>query len=206
MRGLISLSLLPLLASSAPTFSTETIHEGVAPLLSSANSVAVPDSYIVVFKKHVTEASASEHHSWVQDIHSAGETQRTELRKRGQFPITTDIFEGLKHTYNIAGDFLGYSGHFDDSVIEEVRRHPDVSTTPLINLASIACFLPSIPLLIWWKLPLSWWFLFVSMPSTKASIYIVGSLDGSCTWELQPCLPYFNYSWLLSIRLVSEFY
>ncbi|KAF7865271.1 hypothetical protein EAF04_006248 [Stromatinia cepivora] len=126
MRGLVSLSLLPLLASSAPTFSTETIHEGVAPLLSSANSVEVPDSYIVVFKKHVTEASASEHHSWVQDIHSTGEAQRTELRKRGQFPITTDIFEGLKHTYNIAGDFLGYSGHFDDSVIEEVRRHPDV--------------------------------------------------------------------------------
>jgi cerevisin len=126
MIGLISLTLLPLLASSAPTFSTETVHEGVAPLLSSANSVEVPDSYIVVFKKHVTEASATEHHSWVQDIHSAGEAERTELRKRGQFPITTDVFEGLKHTYNIAGDFLGYSGHFDDSVIEEVRRHPDV--------------------------------------------------------------------------------
>ncbi|KAM3083867.1 proteinase B [Clarireedia jacksonii] len=126
MLGLISLTLLPLLASSAPTLSTETVHEGVAPLLSSSNSVEVPDSYIVVFKKHVTEASATEHHSWVQDIHSAGENERTELRKRGQFPITTDVFEGLKHTFNIAGDFLGYSGHFDDSVIEEVRRHPDV--------------------------------------------------------------------------------
>jgi cerevisin len=126
MRGLIGFSLLPLLASSAPTFSTETIHEGVAPLLSSANSVAVPDSYIVVFKKHVTEASASDHHSWVQDIHGASEVQRTELRKRSQFPVTTEIFEGLKHTYNIAGDFLGYSGHFDDAVIEKVRRHPDV--------------------------------------------------------------------------------
>ncbi|KAF7935715.1 hypothetical protein BELL_0198g00090 [Botrytis elliptica] len=126
MRGIFSVSLLPLLVSAAPTFSTETIHEGVAPLLSSANSVEVPASYIVVFKKHVTAASASEHHSWVQDIHSNGEAQRTELRKRGQFPITTDIFEGLKHTYNIGSDFLGYSGHFDDSVIEEVRRHPDV--------------------------------------------------------------------------------
>ncbi|KAM0123616.1 hypothetical protein ACHAP3_010998 [Botrytis cinerea] len=124
MRGIFSVSLLPLLVSAAP-FSTETIHEGAAPLLSSANSVEVPASYIVVFKKHVTAASASEHHSWVQDIHSTGEAQRTELRKRGQFPITTDIFEGLKHTYNIGSDFLGYSGHFDDSVIEEVRKHPD---------------------------------------------------------------------------------
>lgn len=132
MRGLIGLTLLPLLASSAPTtFSTETIHEGAAPLLSSSNSEIVPDSYIVVFKKHVTEKSASDHHSWVQDVHSENENVRTELRKRSQFPITTDIFEGLKHTYNIAGDFLGYSGHFDDSVIEKVRRHPDVSSSEL---------------------------------------------------------------------------
>ncbi|KAE9365398.1 serine protease [Stipitochalara longipes BDJ] len=126
MRGLIGFSLLPLLASSAPTFSTETIHEGVAPLISSSNSVEVPDSYIVVFKKHVSEAAASDHHSWVQDIHINNENERTELRKRSQFPLTTDIFEGIKHTYNIAGSFLGYSGHFDDSVIEKVRRHPDV--------------------------------------------------------------------------------
>ncbi|KAL2062246.1 hypothetical protein VTL71DRAFT_6512 [Oculimacula yallundae] len=129
MRGLIGFSLLPLLASSAPTsssFSTETIHEGVAPLISSSNSVEVPDSYIVVFKKHVSEAAASSHHSWVKGTHAASESSRTELRKRSQFPITTDIFEGLKHTYNIAGGFLGYSGHFDDEVIEQVRRHPDV--------------------------------------------------------------------------------
>jgi cerevisin len=129
MRGLIVASLLPLLASAAPAFSTETIHEGVAPLLTSSNSEEVPDSYIVVFKKHVTEASASDHHSWVQDIHLESETQRTELRKRSQFPITDNIFEGLKHTYNIAGNFLGYSGHFDDEVIEKVRRHPDVSSS-----------------------------------------------------------------------------
>jgi len=126
MRGLIGFSLLPLLASSAPTFNTETIHEGAAPLLSASNAVEIPDSYIVVFKKHVSEAAATEHQSWIQDIHLESENQRTELRKRSQFPITTDIFEGIKHTYNIAGDFLGYSGHFDDSVIERVRRHPDV--------------------------------------------------------------------------------
>ncbi|KAI9046879.1 hypothetical protein LZ554_008957 [Drepanopeziza brunnea f. sp. 'monogermtubi'] len=129
MRGLISFSLLPLLASSAPTsssFSTETIHEGFAPLISSSNAVEVPDSYIVVFKKHVTEAAASHHCSWVKETHVESESARTELRKRSQFPVTEDIFEGLKHTYNIAGSFLGYSGHFDDSVIEKVRRHPDV--------------------------------------------------------------------------------
>ena len=137
MRGLVALSLWPLLASSAPTFSTETIHEGVAPLLSASNAEPVPDSYIVVFKKHVTEASASAHHSWVQDAHLDSENVRTELRKRGQSPLTDTIFEGMKHTYNIAGDFLGYSGHFDDSVIEKVRRHPDVSSSKVLFLTPL---------------------------------------------------------------------
>merc|ERR1711964_927207 len=79
-----SQSLLPFYSScvglSAPTsssFSTETIHEGVAPLISSSNSVEVPDSYIVVFKKHVTEAAASSHHSWVKGTHAASESTRT---------------------------------------------------------------------------------------------------------------------------------
>jgi cerevisin len=133
MRGLIALSL-PLLAAAAPSFSTETIHANVAPVLSSTNSEVVPDSYLVIFKKHVTESSAASHHSWVQDIHLSSENKRSELRKRSQFPITADIFQGIKHTYNIAGDFLGYSGHFDDSVIEQVRRHPDVSSPVLPQL------------------------------------------------------------------------
>jgi hypothetical protein len=130
MRGLIALSL-PLLATAAATYRTETIHEGAAPVLSSINSEVLPDNYIVVFKKHVSASSAAAHHSWVQDIHLSRENERTELRKRSQFPITTDIFKGIKHTYNIAGDFLGYAGHFDDEVIEKVRSHPDVSDPPV---------------------------------------------------------------------------
>jgi cerevisin len=125
---LIAVSLLPLAAYAAPTFSTETIHGDAAPVLTSITSEAIPDSYIVVFKKHVTESSASEHQSWVQTIHLSSENERIELRKRSQFPLTTDIFEGIKHTYNIAGGFMGYSGHFDESIVEKVRRHPDVST------------------------------------------------------------------------------
>ena len=144
MRGLVSLTLLPMLASSAPTFNTDTIHQDSAPLISSTNSVEVPDSYIVVFKKHVSDKAASDHHSWVQDIHAAGEIERMELRKRSQFPISTDIFEGLKHTYKIGAGFLGYSGHFDDSVIEKVRKHPDVSSIHPILVNLCVCLLQTI--------------------------------------------------------------
>jgi cerevisin len=127
MKGLLSLSVIPLLASASPVL-VSSIHNDAAPILSSTNAKELPDSYIIVFKKHVTDDGAAAHHSWVQDLHLQNKNTRTELRKRDQFPFSDTIFEGLRHTYNIAGSLLGYSGHFDDETIEQVRRHPDVST------------------------------------------------------------------------------
>lgn len=125
MKGILGLSLLPLLTVASPVMPS-TIHNDAAPILSSTNAVEVPDSYIIVFKDHVTPSSAAAHHSWVQDVHM----QHSELRKRSQFPFSGDVFAGLKHTFDIAGSFLGYSGHFDENVIETIRRHPDVKPLP----------------------------------------------------------------------------
>ncbi|KAF1816382.1 vacuolar serine protease [Eremomyces bilateralis CBS 781.70] len=120
--------LLPLLAAASPIVNVEigTIHKDAAPVISSVHSQEIPNSYMVVFKKHVKEEHIQAHQSWVQGIHTKGESTRMELRKRSQLPIVDEVFEGLKHTYNIPGSLLGYSGHFDDEVIEQVRRHPDV--------------------------------------------------------------------------------
>lgn len=126
MRGLLAFSLAAC-AAAAPAFNLETIHSGAAPILESANAEHIPNSYIIKFKKHVTESGASDHHSWIQKIHGSREEERLELRKRSQFPLVDDVFRGLKHTYKLGEDFLGYSGHFDDETIEQVRRHPDVS-------------------------------------------------------------------------------
>ncbi|KAI0509184.1 peptidase S8/S53 domain-containing protein [Xylaria bambusicola] len=128
MRAFIALSWVTA-ALAAPSFSYETIHHGAAPILSSTSAEEIPNSYIIKFKDHVTAASASEHHSWVQKIHGERENERMELRKRGQIPLiddVVDVFTGLKHTLKIGTGFLGYAGHFDDAVIEEVRKHPDV--------------------------------------------------------------------------------
>jgi cerevisin len=122
MRGILGLSLLPLLTVASPVMPS-TIHNDAAPILSSSNAIEVQDSYIIVFKDHVNSAAAAAHHSWVQDIHE----QHSELRKRSQFPFDGELFTGLKHTFDIAGSFLGYSGHFEENVIEAIRRHPDVS-------------------------------------------------------------------------------
>lgn len=136
MKQLLSLLILPFLASGSPVL-VDSIHNEAAPILSSSNAKELPNSYIIVFKKHVTDDVAAAHHSWVQDIHLENQITRTELRKREQFPFSGEAFEGLKHTYNIAGGLLGYSGHFDDDTIERVRRHPDVSSPTACQLVAV---------------------------------------------------------------------
>ncbi|KAK8208975.1 proteinase B [Zalaria obscura] len=126
MKGFFGLSVLPLLAAASPVYKTETIHSDAAPVISSVNAKEIKDSYIIKFKQHVTENLAAAHHEWVQDLHLNVQNSKMELRKRSQMPMADEIFEGLKHTYNIAGSLMGYSGHFDEDVIEELRRHPDV--------------------------------------------------------------------------------
>lgn len=127
MKSFLGLSILPLLAAGSPVI-VETIHNDAAPVISSSNAKEIPDSYMVVFKQHVSHAAAVAHHSWIQDLHLTSQVNKQELRKRS-FGFSEDtIFEGLRHTYNIPGGLLGYAGHFDQDVIEQVRRHPDVST------------------------------------------------------------------------------
>ncbi|GAB1311755.1 proteinase B [Madurella fahalii] len=125
MRGVIALSLAAC-AAAAPKVSFETIHGDAAPILSSANAETIPNSYIIKFKNHVSDDSVSAHQSWIQEIHTTREAERADLKKRGQIPLVDDVFRGLKHTYKIGQDFMGYAGHFDEEVIEQVRRHPDV--------------------------------------------------------------------------------
>jgi Peptidase inhibitor I9. len=163
MKGLFGLALLPLLAAASPMV-VDSIHRDAAPIISSTTSQEVSDSYIVVFKKHVDPSAAAAHHSWVQDIHT---TQgRTELKKRSLFGFESDAFLGMKHTFNVAGSLMGYAGHFHEDVIEQVRRHPDVSSSayPVLPastddeavtdfLCNRLSILRRTPLFTPWKLP-----------------------------------------------------
>ncbi|KAI9163973.1 Subtilisin-like proteinase Spm1 [Paramyrothecium foliicola] len=123
MRSVLALSVAAV--AQAATLGAETVHSGSAPVLGSVETEAIPDSYIIKFKDHVDDSAATDHHSWVQNIHDNGEQQRLELRKRSM-STSEDIFSGLKHTFKIGDAFKGYAGHFDESVIEQVRNHPDV--------------------------------------------------------------------------------
>lgn len=105
---------LPLLAAAKP------LREK-APLHAAQNGAHIADSYLIKFKDHLTQSLAVEHYNWVQDVHDSSML----LAKRSQMPMS-DAFSGLKHIYNMQG-LMGYSGHFDESVIDQVRMHPDVS-------------------------------------------------------------------------------
>lgn len=138
MKSFAILSALPLLVLGSPLLNIGTIHHEAAPILSSVEATEIPDSYMIVFKDHISHSAASVHHSWVQNIHSTSENSKNELRKRSQSPFLGNAFDGMKHTYSIAGGLLGYSGHFDEAVIEQIRRHPDVSCyVPLELLGAI---------------------------------------------------------------------
>lgn len=127
MHTFVAAVALSVVGVAQAGFSTETIHKESAPILSHVDAEVVPDSYIIKFKDHVNEAAANDHHSWIQSIHKDGEEERLELRKRSLGSSPVEAFAGLKHTYNIANGFKGYSGHFHESVIEKVRNHGDVS-------------------------------------------------------------------------------
>jgi Peptidase inhibitor I9 len=155
MRAFVAISLA-VAVGATPSFRVGTIHNGAAPLIEPSNADHVPNSYIVKFKDHVTEHRASEHHLWVQQVHGEREGERLELRKRGMTPLVDTIFEGIKHTYKVGtgSSFIGYSGHFDDQVIEQVRRHPDVSQALFSSFAFVLWLLqPSCRLL---ALPAAW--------------------------------------------------
>ncbi|KAJ4367720.1 proteinase B [Didymella sp. IMI 355093] len=126
MKYAYTMTALAALATASPMLQVGTIHNDAAPILSSTQSKEIADNYMIVFKKNVKHEHTKNHHEWVQSIHDKAQSDRMELRKRSQFPVTETLFEGLKHTYNIAGGIMGYSGHFDEDTIEAIRRHPDV--------------------------------------------------------------------------------
>jgi len=113
------------LTSASPMFETQVINRDAAPLLSSvsASEKEIPNQYIVVFKDNVSASAAEKHRDWVTATHHSA------LKKRSFLSDFTDSLwqpTGLKHTFELPS-FLGYAGSFDESTLDEIRKHPDVA-------------------------------------------------------------------------------
>jgi len=136
MKVALTAPFLALLSSitvsiASPIVDATIVDGQAAPLLSSTTATEVPNNYIVVFKKNVDGAAAQAHQSWVQEAHGASIAA---LRKRSQIPlgpgeqaVDPEDLTGVKHVYNISDNLTGYSGAFDSSVIDAIRKHPDVA-------------------------------------------------------------------------------
>jgi cerevisin len=102
-----------------------TVNSG--PLTESPlQSHQLPDSYIVILKENLSPPATNEHLSWVRNLHSTRESLRPELRKRER--EEPQVFAGVKRTYTISGNPIGYSGNFDAGLIEEIRKSPEVNS------------------------------------------------------------------------------
>ena len=80
MKLAFSLSIvLPSLALT-PRDGRDVAHDGTS--LSVANGIQ--ESYIVVFRKDVTNSSVASHLEWVDEMHQPQEYLKSELRKRSR--------------------------------------------------------------------------------------------------------------------------
>src|SRR4051812_1270408 len=135
LMAILAATSAPVLVVASPILDSTVIAK--APLLSSlsASDHEIPNSYIVVFKKGVDSKTVDAHQNWIQETHASN------LRKRSQAPVgakpsgnflntvidDVETLTGLKHSFDIAGAFKGYSGAFDESTLDLIRSHPDVS-------------------------------------------------------------------------------
>lgn len=125
MRFTSALLLFPILAAASPLLHTSS-NDGIAPLIATADGATIADSYIIVLKKSLSRSQAEQHHQWAQGVHLESQQTKPDLKKRSLGSWLSGSYEGLKHTYDISGSFLGYSGHFDQNTLDQIRRHPDV--------------------------------------------------------------------------------
>lgn len=68
----------------------------------------IPDSWIVQLKEETSSQALDDHLSWLSTA-----------------PREVTSFSGAERKYNFAG-FVGYSGQFDSSTVEQIRARPEV--------------------------------------------------------------------------------
>jgi hypothetical protein len=83
-----------------------------APVLASSTSQTIDEHYIVVLKPGLAAHHKQQHHQWVQLL----QTEKNAGKK------------GFKHAFDVGnvGIVHGYSGHFDNAMLAEIRKHEHV--------------------------------------------------------------------------------
>jgi oryzin len=111
--------IIGFLAAAAP-------FVAAAPLAPREESTDIPGKYLVQLKPNTDIASIAAHHNKVREIHA-----RNLARRDGQ-----DESAGKEREFQL-GDFVGYSGSFDDATVEELKALPEVCALCLSAASSL---------------------------------------------------------------------
>ncbi|KAK3712697.1 proteinase B [Vermiconidia calcicola] len=88
-------------AASASPVMLHSIYNDAASIISLTNGQKISNSYVIMFKKHVTQSLlAVEHYDWVNDLDITTQNWTTELEKSSQSPPADEIFNCLRHTHS----------------------------------------------------------------------------------------------------------
>ncbi|KAI8979524.1 serine protease [Mycotypha africana] len=108
-------------ASAVPMMNPTSFSEGesVAPLYTPIETEAVRGSYIVVLKESLSATQIGDHAEWISAL-AAGQS----FNRADYLSETEDI--GINHVYDMP-NFKGYSGKFDQKVLEAIRQSDEVA-------------------------------------------------------------------------------
>ena len=121
--SLIASALLVSTLANAKPLSYQDANNNLAPLYLSPEAEVIAKSYIVVLKNHLSVDDIKEHAGWIKSISSSSESSRQKLSDWLNPHAAT---AGIEHVYDTP-NLKGYSGKFDDNVLEAIRQSEDVS-------------------------------------------------------------------------------
>lgn len=128
--SLIASALLVATLANAKPLSYQDADNTMAPLYISPEAEAIANSYIVVLKDHLGASEIKKHASWINSIASVNNKQNRHKINDWLSPHTAAA--GIEHVYDTP-NLKGYSGKFDDYVLEAIRQSDDVSISKTSN-------------------------------------------------------------------------
>ncbi|KAI9481646.1 MAG: serine protease 1 [Benjaminiella poitrasii] len=122
--SLIASALLVSTLASAKPLSYQDPNNLVAPLYVSPEAEIIQDSYIVVLKNDLQSHEIKEHAEWISAL--AMTSARTETVDESDWLNPHITKAGIRHVYDTPY-LKGYSGRFDNQVLEAIRQSDDVA-------------------------------------------------------------------------------
>ncbi|KAI8981619.1 serine protease 1 [Mycotypha africana] len=120
--SLFASALMVASLAQAKPFSYQDPKNEMAPLYISPETEVISNSYIVILKNNLQTHQIQEHAAWISTL-----TQKSNGRYRlSDYLDPHTATAGIQHVYDTP-KLKGYSGRFDDHVLDAIRQSDDVA-------------------------------------------------------------------------------